>query len=540
MSQRSAWVRFWTPGRLLFIFTLVNMVNYIDRYVIAGMTKELGHFVQYDMPGTTKPDTWIGATQSAFIGGYAAASLVFGHLVHKFHPFRLMSVGLLCWCASVVLTGLAPHVWVMIAARVISGVGEASFQCIVPPYIDDHAPPAKRGLWLAIFFMAIPVGSAIGFGYGAAMAGIGGEAASCADDASGSGSAGDAMDAMFAHNASTSGSGVGAPCDGGSGWRIAYLAEAVVMFPMALLVFYLPYGGKKHRGHSEASDDLSDVGDMGHVMPSDKLGDGRGRSVSYDVPPPTVIDELRNVVSSKMFLSTSLGYAAYTFVTSGIATWGAKFLLSLGLFEKELTASLVFGGIVSVTGALGTPIGGFLLDGDQRKEQATRLEMLAAAGVATPDEDDDETGDTIDKLCAASRQLFFYSFVGGALCVVAAVFVKAVPAIFFIGISLGCIMLFATTSATNLNVMSAVPPENRSFAIGVNTILIHALGDVPSPPIIGYLMDTFNAHLVLVLLTLYLGWTVFFWGACLVMARLKRRQYVTAMSSSLLAQRADA
>ena len=64
---------------------------------------------------------------------------------------------------------------------VCSGVGEASFQCIVPPFIDDQAPPVRglvvvesctvclshpcpapkqksRGMYLATFFLAIPVG----------------------------------------------------------------------------------------------------------------------------------------------------------------------------------------------------------------------------------------------------------------------------------------------------------------------------------------------------------------------------------------------
>lgn len=63
-------------------------------------------------------------------------------------------------------SGLAPYLlshnsfYILVASRVLSGVGEASFQTVVPPYIDDNAPPLKRGLWLSIFYMAIPVGTA--------------------------------------------------------------------------------------------------------------------------------------------------------------------------------------------------------------------------------------------------------------------------------------------------------------------------------------------------------------------------------------------
>ena len=49
---------------------------------------------------------------------------------------------------------------------------------------------------------------------------------------------------------------------------------------------------------------------------------------------------------------------------------------------------------------------------------------------------------------------------------------------------LGGALLFVTTASINVSVMASVPPDNRSLAIGVSTIIMHVLGDVPSPPII--------------------------------------------------------
>ena len=51
----------------------------------------------------------------------------------------------------------------MIAARVVVGVGEASYATLAPTIIDDLAEPAKKNRWLAIFYVAIPVGSALGY-----------------------------------------------------------------------------------------------------------------------------------------------------------------------------------------------------------------------------------------------------------------------------------------------------------------------------------------------------------------------------------------
>jgi len=150
-------------------------LQYVDRGVVPGAFESLGTYIQQDI-GRSDTDTFTGALQSAFIGGYSVASISFGHLVHKYPPFRLMSVGLGIWVIAVVLSGLAPYLlshnsfWILISARVLSGVGEASFQTVVPPYIDDNAPADKRGLWLSIFYMAIPVGTASERGRGVVVA----------------------------------------------------------------------------------------------------------------------------------------------------------------------------------------------------------------------------------------------------------------------------------------------------------------------------------------------------------------------------------
>jgi len=168
MSCLRARVAALSPGALVAIFTLVNLFNYIDRGIVPGAFESLGAWIREDL-GVLSTDLQIGLLQSMYIVGYAVASVSFGHLVHFWDPFKLMAVGLAAWCVAVVASGLAPHFWVLVVARVLSGVGEASFQTVVPPFIDDHAPPEKRGLWLAAFFSAIPVGTALGFVWGGAI-----------------------------------------------------------------------------------------------------------------------------------------------------------------------------------------------------------------------------------------------------------------------------------------------------------------------------------------------------------------------------------
>lgn len=49
-------------------------------------------------------------------------------------------------------------------------MGEASFVTVVPPLITETAPPGERGIWLALFYTAQPVGAGIGYVYGSLMA----------------------------------------------------------------------------------------------------------------------------------------------------------------------------------------------------------------------------------------------------------------------------------------------------------------------------------------------------------------------------------
>ena len=53
------------------------------------------------------------------------------------------------------------HTGALIVARVVSGIGEASFQCIAPCFIDDSAHPSVKGKVLAAFFMANPIGQVL-------------------------------------------------------------------------------------------------------------------------------------------------------------------------------------------------------------------------------------------------------------------------------------------------------------------------------------------------------------------------------------------
>ena len=95
---------------------------------------------------------------------------------------------------------------------------------------------------------------------------------------------------------------------------------------------------------------------------------------------------------------------------------------------------------------------------------------------------------------------------------------------FFIpGLVLGELCLFMSQSPASAVMLWAVPKRLRPFAMSLNTITIHVLGDVPSPPILGMLQTRlanwrYSISMMTVLLCVASGF--FFLGAVVAKGRL--------------------
>ena len=78
----------------------------------------------------------------------------------------LLFVGILIWAISTCLTYFSINFAIFISCRTIVGIGEAAYSTIAPDLLSDLFPPNERNKILTIFYLAIPVGSALGFGLG--------------------------------------------------------------------------------------------------------------------------------------------------------------------------------------------------------------------------------------------------------------------------------------------------------------------------------------------------------------------------------------
>src|SRR3989442_10624217 len=76
---------------------------------------------------------------------------------------RFKAFGLGAWSVETAETGLAGNFVQMLLARSCVGVGEAAYATISPALLSDYFPRAQRGRVFAIFYVAIPVGIAVGY-----------------------------------------------------------------------------------------------------------------------------------------------------------------------------------------------------------------------------------------------------------------------------------------------------------------------------------------------------------------------------------------
>lgn len=140
----------------LAILTALNFLNYIDRTVLYGVQP----LIQAEFP---RSDTDFGWLSGAFILCYMVAAPIAGWLADR-HERRLIIVaGAILWSGATLLTAVTYNWRTLFFRHMLVGVGEATFVAIAPAVISDLFDERVRGRMLAIFYLAIPVGSAMGY-----------------------------------------------------------------------------------------------------------------------------------------------------------------------------------------------------------------------------------------------------------------------------------------------------------------------------------------------------------------------------------------
>lgn len=156
------------PGARMALALLlsINLFNYIDRQVLAAVIPALEtEFFPKDADGISPPGTeeLLGLLTTAFMISYMVIAPVFGWLADRTSRWLLVGVGVLLWSLASGASGLAPTYLALLITRGFVGIGEAAYGPVAPTLISDLYPVKIRGYVLAWFYIAIPVGSALGY-----------------------------------------------------------------------------------------------------------------------------------------------------------------------------------------------------------------------------------------------------------------------------------------------------------------------------------------------------------------------------------------
>jgi MFS family permease len=375
----------------LALLLFINLFNYIDRYVLSAVEP----LVRHELFGDEHPDAkfLMGLLAPAFLVTYMLAAPVFGWLGDRHRRWLIVAMGVGLWSLATGGTGLATTFGVLFATRILVGIGEAAWGPIAPTIIADMYPQAKRGLVLSCFYIAIPVGSALGVVLGGLIA------------------------AKYS-------------------WHWSFFLMAPPGLLLAALAFLRP---DPPRGGA----------DLASPQPA-KLPMG---------------DALRRLIRNRSYVMNTLGMTMMTFAVGGMSFWMPTYIHEYRMHggtdaagtEQLARINTIFGAILVVAGLTGTLFGGWM--GDKLRG---RLKGAYAA----------------------------FSGMGMLLAFPLFLLVLYMPfpaAWVFMFLTIFCLMI--NTGPTNTITANVTPPAARATAYAINILVIHALGDAISPPLIGLIAD---------------------------------------------------
>ncbi len=399
------------PGSIVALLTALNFLNYIDRLVLSAVLPSVQAELQLS-------NFQSGLLATIFLLGYFITAPIFGALAERYPRKNLIALGILIWSVATVCTGLVHSLPMMFLARAFVGVGEASFVTLAPTIINDVVAPEKKGRSLAIFFLAVPLGGALGFLIGG----------------------------FIGKN---------------YGWRETFFVAGGPGVVLAMTCLLIEDPAQKF------------------VQAKTKL-----------------IDAASELLRIPMFRIAVIGYCAHTAAVGAFAFWAPSYLVKE--FGMRLDkASFWFGLVTVVGGAIGTIVGGWWADRSQRAfTQVTN-----------------ETPHDAEHNLRGMAQLLKICAIGVAVGGMAAfgAFASPAPAIFFGMVFVSLMGVFLSTSPINSVLLRSVPADQRVSAMALCIFMIHACGDLWSPPLLGQLADVLPLRLAMMTLPVVLSLAGFLW-----------------------------
>src|ERR1700733_14105671 len=134
----------------------LNLLNYIDRYILPGAQP----LIQAEFRVS---DERMGALTTALFVTYMLTAPFTGGLGDRFRRKPLIVAGAVLWSLATLVTFWVHDYWSLYFRHALVGVGEATFGIFAPAVISDFFPARERNRILSWFYLAIPLGAALGY-----------------------------------------------------------------------------------------------------------------------------------------------------------------------------------------------------------------------------------------------------------------------------------------------------------------------------------------------------------------------------------------
>ena len=134
----------------------MNLLNYVDRYSFFAVGTRIKHDFDID-------DFWYSVLGVSFMIVYTIVSPVMGWLGDRYNRKALLAGGVFLWSLATIGTAFSGDFWHIFFWRALLGIGEASYGVIAPTLISDLFPVSQRGRAMGVYYLALPLGGALGY-----------------------------------------------------------------------------------------------------------------------------------------------------------------------------------------------------------------------------------------------------------------------------------------------------------------------------------------------------------------------------------------
>jgi MFS family permease len=172
-------------------------------------------------------------------------------------------------------------------------------------------------------------------------------------------------------------------------------------------------------------------------------------------------EDFLTLIQTRAFVFNCLAQTAMTFALGGLAFWMSAYLIFRN--QSPALATPIFGGITVVAGLLSTLLGGFVADRLQKRFSGAYF-LVSGIGML----------------------LAFPLLIGMLYTPFPFAWIFLFGAVFFV---------FLNTGPSNAALANVVGSNVRATAFAVNILIIHALGDALSPPLLGAVAGHSNMNM---------------------------------------------